>query len=216
MPGKVLLFSQQSSLGQSRRRGVVVRPSKSANSTRPKPDWSPYLTPDGQYSLSKEEQLRRKQLAISKHNVLLGGVVPSREMRTFKNIAMGNVVKPSPKKLVETSKDDSAEKSSSTSKDLTALDLLSPIATPSKVRPFSLLLCKGTLSDPQPPLHLPTPTKRPAGQAVRAGDDARLGPAADSRGGRRREGEPLPGPGPREQQGPLGLRQPWQPAPAAA
>jgi len=133
MPGKVLLFSQQSSLGQSRRRGVVVRPSKSANSTRPKPDWSPYLTPDGQYSLSKEEQLRRKQLAISKHNVLLGSVVPSREMRTFKNIAMGTV-KLSPKKLVETSKDDSAEKSSSTSKDLTSLDLLSPIATPSKVR----------------------------------------------------------------------------------
>jgi hypothetical protein len=39
---------------------------------KPKPEWSDYLTEDNRFALTKEEILKKKQLLVSRHNILNG------------------------------------------------------------------------------------------------------------------------------------------------
>lgn len=136
-------------LGGKRRTQLSSSPVK-------RPEWNSYLTEEGMHALSKTEQLRRKQLAVSKHNILQSdGIAPARTLRSVRSVASSSVstldgsspatyTARTPKKLLESSKDDlhisafgtssitgnDSSHNHSTSKDTTALDLLSPI-TPS-------------------------------------------------------------------------------------
>ena len=135
-----VLFSQAPALNKRRMVGVGGKRRAGVQSkAQPKPEWNDYLTEPGKFALSKTEQLRRKQLAISKHNILHSdGIVPSRTLRSVSTTYCSSPANTTPtagKKLLHESKDDLhisafGDRSHSTSKDITSLDLLSPI-TPS-------------------------------------------------------------------------------------
>lgn len=153
---KYLLFAQQPAMNKRRMvLGGKRRPQLTSSPVSKRPQWNSYLTEEGIHALSKTEQLRRKQLAVSKHNILQSdGIAPARTLRSVRSVASSSVstldgaspasyTARTPKKLLE-SKDDlhisafgtssitgnDTSHNHSTSKDTTALDLLSPI-TPS-------------------------------------------------------------------------------------
>lgn len=60
---------------QSRKKtpqGKVNTKAKTESITKKKPEWSPYLTEDNKFALSKDELLRRKLSLISRHNLFNG------------------------------------------------------------------------------------------------------------------------------------------------
>jgi hypothetical protein len=114
---------QHTALGARRpsaisRQQYASNPSTLKRRVKPKPAWSSYLTDDNRFALTKEEILRKKQLLISKHNILNDGSKGS--TRT----------PPSSKAVASGTKTYSAESYSEKShvedfNDVTALDLIS-------------------------------------------------------------------------------------------
>lgn len=144
---KYILFSQMPTSNR-RRLGSKLGKQKSAQAQANKPEWNSYLTPDGQYALSKDEILRRKQLTISKHNILHSDSVHSSSILKSADLASSSSSDRAsssyltPKKFLESSRDDShvsTGERSSVSQNVTALDLLSP-QTPSVSRSSPIAL----------------------------------------------------------------------------